>query len=196
MVRRLTASCPKNCRKTAPSVLLRLQQLCWLWIMAPVKHCFHSTRTQCPACRQLRLTIWKISSFAISWTSSRHWATKVRCVRFCWVSGHCGIEGDEKVDHLTKEILDHGIGPLTTVHYADLKPLVNSYIHQEVHIKLDVSIHGRHLCFVKLRIGHTKPTKSRYLPRGRAIDNLPVLWLDSDHRTHAPEVHSVTTKSW
>ena len=66
---------------------------------------------------------------------------KGTCVRFCWVPSHCGIEGNEVVDQLAKETLDHEINPLTTVHYADLKPLVNSYIKQEVQTKRDVSIH-------------------------------------------------------
>ena len=103
-------------------------------------------------------------------------------VRFCWVPSHCGIEGNKIVDQLAKETLDHVIDPLATVHYADLKPVVNSYIQQEVKIKWDVSIHGRDLYLLKptlgppkkfkhltraeevvitrLRIGHTKATKS------------------------------------
>ena len=113
---------------------------------------------------------------------------KGTCVRFCWVPSHCGIEGNEVVDQLAKETLDQDINPLTTVHYADLKRLVNSYIKQEVQTKWDVSIHGRHLYLVKptlgppkkfqhltraeevvitrLRIGHTKATKSPILSRG------------------------------
>ena len=102
----------------------------------------------------------------------------------------CGIEGNEIVDQLAKETLDHGIDPLTTVHFADLRPLVNSYIQhqQEVQIKWGVSIHGRDLYLLKptlrppkrfrhltrakevvitrLRIGHTKATKSHILSRG------------------------------
>ena len=49
---------------------------------------------------------------------------------------HCGIEGDEIVDQLAKGTLDHDIDPLTTVRYADLKPMVNSYFQQEVQIKM------------------------------------------------------------
>ena len=71
---------------------------------------------------------------------------------------------------------------------ADLKPLVNSCIQQEVQIKWDVSIHARDLYLLKptlgppkrfrhltraeevvitwLRIGHTKATKSHILSRG------------------------------
>ena len=96
---------------------------------------------------------------------------------------HCGI-----VDQLAKEALDHDIDPLTTVHFADLRPLVNSYTQQKVQIKWDVSIHGRDLYLLKptlgppkrfrhltraeevvitrLRIGHTKVTKSHILSRG------------------------------
>ena len=110
-------------------------------------------------------------------------------VRFCWVPSHCGIGGNERVDQLAKETLDHDIDPLTTVHYADLKPVVNSYIQQEVQIKWDVSIHGRDLYLLKptlgpprkfkhlaraeevvitrLGIGHTKATKSHILSRGQ-----------------------------
>ena len=113
---------------------------------------------------------------------------KGTCVRFCWVPSHCGIEGNEIVDQLAKETLDHDRDPLTTVHFADLKPLVNSYIQQEVQIKWDVSIHGRDLYLLKptlgpskrfrhltraeevvitrLRIGHTKATKSHILSQG------------------------------
>ena len=120
-------------------------------------------------------------------TSSGHWATKA-CVCFCWVPSHCGIKGNEIVDQLAKDTLDHDIDPLTTVHYADLKPLVMSYIQQDVQTKWDVSIRGRDLYLVKqtleppkkfqhltraeqvvitwLRIRHPKATKSHILSRG------------------------------
>ena len=109
-------------------------------------------------------------------------------VRFCWIPSHCGIEGNEKVDQSAKESLDHDIDPLARVHYADLKPLINSYIQQLVQIKWDVAVHGRDLYLLKptlgplkkfqyltraeevvitrLRIGHTKATKSHILSRG------------------------------
>ena len=113
---------------------------------------------------------------------------KGTCVHFCWVPSHCGIEGNEIVDQLAKGALDHDTDSLTTVHYAYLKPLVNSYIKQEVQTQWDASIHGRDLYLVKptlgppkksqhltrtedvvitwLRIGHTKATKSHILSRG------------------------------
>ena len=49
-------------------------------------------------------------------------------VRFCWIPSHCGIEGNERVNQLAKETLDQDIDPLASVHYTDLKPLVNCYI--------------------------------------------------------------------
>ena len=87
----------------------------------------------------------------------------------------------------SNETLDHDIDPLTTVRFADLKPLVHSYIQPEEQIKWDVSIHDKDLYLLKptlgppkrfrhltraevvitrLRIGHTKATKSHILSRG------------------------------
>ena len=112
---------------------------------------------------------------------------KGTCVRFCWVPSHCDIEGNEIVDQLAKETIDQDKDSLTTVHFADLKPLVD--IQQEVQTKWDASIHGRDLYLLKpilgppkifrhltraeevvitrLRIGHTKATKSHILSRGQ-----------------------------
>ena len=102
-------------------------------------------------------------------------------VRFFWIPSHCGIEGNERVDQLAKETLDHNIDPLATVYHADLKPLVNSYIQQLVQTKWEVAVHSRDLYHLKkfqhltraeevvitrLRIGHTKATKAHILFRG------------------------------
>ena len=109
-------------------------------------------------------------------------------VRFCWVPSHCGIDGNERVDQLAKETLDQDIDPLASVHYTDMKPLVNSYIQKLVQTKWDIAVHGRDLYLVKptlgppkkfqhltraeevvitrLRIDHTKATKSHILSRG------------------------------
>ena len=95
---------------------------------------------------------------------------------------------NERVDQLAKETLDQDIDPLANVHYTDMKPLVNSYIQKLVQTKWDVAVHGRDLNLVKptlgpptkfqhltraeevvitrLRIGHTKATKSHILSRG------------------------------
>ena len=88
-------------------------------------------------------------------------------VRFCWIPSNCGIEGNKRVDQLAKETLDHDIDLLTSVHYADLKPLVNSYIQQwsvtvhgkwsvAVHGKWSVAVHGRDLYLLKLTLGPHK----------------------------------------
>ena len=108
--------------------------------------------------------------------------------RFCWIPSHCGIGGNERVDQLAKETVNQDIDPLASFNYTDLKPLVNSYIQKLVQTKWDVAVHGRDLYLVKstldkpkkfqhltraeevvitrLRIGHTKATKSHILSRG------------------------------
>ena len=80
------------------------------------------------------------------------------------------------------------IDPLASVHHTEMKPLVNSYIQKLVQTKWDVAAHGRDLYLVKptlrpakkfqhltraeevvitrLRIGHTKATKSHILSQG------------------------------
>ena len=49
-----------------------------------------------------------------------------------FIPSHCGTEGNERVDQIAKETLDQDIDLLASVHYADLKPMVNSYIQQLV----------------------------------------------------------------
>ena len=107
-------------------------------------------------------------------------------VRFCREPSHCGIDGNGIVDQLAKEPLDQDIDPLAGAHYTDMKPLVNS-IQNLVQTKWDVAVHGKDLYLVKpthgppkkfqhltgaeevvitrLRIGHTKATKSHILSR-------------------------------
>ena len=63
-------------------------------------------------------------------------------VRFCWIPIHCGIEGNERVDQLAKETLDQDIDPLASIHFTDLKPLVNAYIQQSVQTEWDVAVQG------------------------------------------------------
>ena len=75
--------------------------------------------------------------------------------RFCWVPSHCGIDGNERVDQLAKETLERDIDPLASVHYTDMKPLVNSYIQKLVQTKWDVAVHGRDL-FCETNAGATE----------------------------------------
>ena len=57
---------------------------------------------------------------------------------------------------LAKETIDHDIDPVASVHNADLKTLVNSYIRQLVHIKWDVAVHGRNRYLFKPTLGPLK----------------------------------------
>ena len=138
-------------------------------------------------------------------------------VRFCWVPSHCDIDGNERVDQLAKETLDQDIDPLASVHYTDMKPLVNSYIQKLVQTKWDVAVHGRDLYLVKptlgapkkfrhltkaeevvitrLRIGHTKATKSHILSRGPPT-GCHHCGQNTDHRPHAAGVCIVAGMSW
>ena len=90
-------------------------------------------------------------------------------------------------DQLAKDTLDHDTDSQASVHYADLKPLVNYHIQQLVRIKWGVAVYGRDLYLLKptlgppknfknltraeefvitrLQIGHTKATKSKISSR-------------------------------
>ena len=79
-------------------------------------------------------------------------------VRFCWVPSHCGIEGNDIVDQLAKKTLNQDIDLLTAAHFADLKPLVNSYIQQEVQIKTpNWPYQGRKILFLVPRTTNCLP---------------------------------------
>ena len=160
----------------------------YYWLMGPVHHdvvvysdsmsCLQATEgedTENPFICHIMNMLWSLSD-------------KGTYVRFCWIPSHCGIGGYEKVNQLAKESLDQDIDPLVSVHYTDLKPLVNSYIHQLVQTKWDVAVHGRDIYHMKptlglpnkfkhltraeevvitrLWIGHAKATKSHILSRG------------------------------
>ena len=55
------------------------------------------------------------------------------------------------------------IDPLTRLHYADLKPLFNSYIQHLNQIMWDVSVHGRDRYLLEPTLG--PPNKFQYLAR-------------------------------
>ena len=182
----------KTCQTTAPSLQLRPTAISlalnYYQHMSPVHHdvvvysdsmsCLQAIEgedTENPFICHIMNLLWLLSD-------------KGTHVRFCWIPSHCGIEGNERVDQLAKETLDQDIDPLASVHYTDMKPLVNSYIQKFVQTKWDVAVHGRDLYLVKptfeppkkfqhltraeevvitqLRIGHTKATKSHILSRG------------------------------
>ena len=83
------------------------------------------------------------------------------------VPSHCCIDGNERVDQLAKEPLDQDIDPLASIHYTDMKPLVNSYIQKLVHTKYDVAVHGRDLYLVKPTLG--PPKKFQHLTRAEEV---------------------------
>ena len=134
-------------------------------------------------------------------------------VRFCWVPSHCGIDGNERVDQIAKETLDQDIGPLASVHYTDMKPLVNSYIQKLVQTKWDAAVHGRDLLSCETNTGATEevpapnlswsgcnhPT-SNWPYQGhqilylvpRTTNWLPPLWSNTDHWPYAAVVCIVT----
>ena len=113
------------------------------------------------------------------------------------------------MDQPAKETPDHDIDQLTTVHYADLKPLVNSYILQEVQIKRSVSPETN----TKTTQGISTPDQSwggcdnptpNWPYQGhkipyivpRTTNCLPALWPDSDNWAYTSGMYSVATKSW
>ena len=88
-------------------------------------------------------------------------------VRFCWVPSHRGIDGNETADRLAKEALEQEVDPRLKIHYADLKPLVNTYIQSLAQTRWDVSVHGRDLYLLKPNLG--PPKKCGYLTRGEEV---------------------------
>ena len=122
----------------------------------------------------------------MSWACSGHWTTRTHV--FVSAGYQATVVWNDRVDKLAKETLRQDIDPLTSVHNTDMKPLVIPYIQKLVQTKWDVALHGRDLYLVKptlgppkkfhhltrtekvvitrLRIGHTKATKSHILSRG------------------------------
>ena len=214
MVRRPAASCPKiifAAEATAISLALNYYQH-----MGPVQHdvvvysdsmsCFQAIDgedTKNPFICHIMNLLWSLSD-------------KGTHVRFCWVPSHCGIDGNERVDQLAKETIDQDIDPMASIHYTDMKPLVNSYIQKLVQTKWDIAVYGRDLCLVKptlgppkkfqhltraeevvitrLRFGHTKATKSHILSRGPPTGCHH--WSNTDHWPYAAGVCTVTGMSW
>ena len=121
-------------------------------------------------------------------------------VRSCWVPSHCGIEVNEIVDQLAKETLDQDVDPLATVHSADLKPVVNSYIQQEVQIKWDVFIHDRDLYLLKQTLGPPKKFKHPTRAEEVAITRLRLATPKPQYHTSCPEdrqlLVSIVARLW
>ena len=122
------------------------------------------------------------------------------------------------MDQLAKETVGQDIDPLTSVHYTDLKPLVNSYIHLMVQTKWDVAVHGRDLYLSReTNIGTSKKIPafnqswrgcnhltSNWSYKGhkvpyvvpRTADCLSPLRSNTEHWPYPPGVCSITWMSW
>ena len=112
-------------------------------------------------------------------------------VRFCSIPSHCDIEGNERVDQLAKETHDQDIDPLASIHYTDMKELVNSYIQKWGQTKWDVAVHGRDLYIVKPTLGPSPPN-----PISWYFDRWLFATIMVKHWPFAPGVYSVTGMSW
>ena len=138
-------------------------------------------------------------------------------MRFCWMPSHCGIDGNERVDQLAKETLDHDINPLVGC------PLCRSettgqLLHPAAGSnQVGCSCTWQRSLFRKTNTGATEeipalyqswrgcnhPTSNRpykgpqvpYLVP-RTTDYLSPLWSNTDHWQYAPRMCSVTGMSW
>ena len=75
-------------------------------------------------------------------------------VRFSWLSSQYGFGGNEIVDQLANETSHYDIYPLSCVHYADLKPRVNSCVPQVAQVV--ESAQGMELYLLKVILSRTK----------------------------------------
>ena len=114
-----------------------------------------------------------------------------------------------------KKSLDQDIDPLASVHYTDMKALVNSYIQKLGQIKWDVAVHGRDLYLVKPTLGPPKkfqhqswrgcdhptsnwPYQGHQIPYlvPRTANWLSPLWSNTDHWPYAAGLCIVTGMLW
>ena len=116
--RMLTKRLPNNSTIFAAEATAITLALNYYWYMGPIQHdvivysdsmsCLQAIEgkdTETHLICQIMNLLWALSD------------TKGVRVCFWWVPSHCGIEGNEIMDQLAKETLDHDIDSLTTVHY-------------------------------------------------------------------------------
>ena len=157
------ATSSQDCQATATSLLLKLWPSLWHWTIigtwAKLGMIWLSIPTPCLLCNHFSLKTQITLAFVTPCTSAGLWTTKAHMFVFCSIPCQCGIEGNERVDQLTKDTLDHDIGTLANVFCADLKPLVNTYMHEFVQTRWDVSGHGKYLYLLKPTLG-PPPTRT------------------------------------
>ena len=136
--------------------------------------------THGPSSSRCNSLLWLHVLFAVSWgwrdrqplylpSHELFWFLRGKGtrVRYCWIPGHCGFEGNETVDQLAKATIDQDIEPLASLHYTPLKPLVNSYIQQFVQFKWDVAVYGRYPYLVKPTL--RPPKEFQHLSRAEEV---------------------------
>ena len=105
-------------------------------------------------------------------------------VRFCWVPSHCGIDGNWRVDQLANKTLDQDIDPRVSKCPLYRYETTGQLLHSEVGSnqvgcsctflkptlgppkKFQHLTKAEEVVITRLRIGHTKATKSHILSRG------------------------------
>ena len=109
-------------------------------------------------------------------------------IKFCWISGHCGITGNEKADKIAKDHIPHKIYEVKTP-YSDLKPRISQYVNSLFQTKLDVCVEINEsflpslkmysdnrkddIILTRLRIGHSRLTHKHYLANVNPPECIP-----------------------
>ena len=135
-------------------------------------------------------------------------------VRFCWIPSHCGLDGNERVDQLAKETFIQDNNPLASVHYTNMKPLVNSDIGSN---QVGCSCTWQRTLSCETNTGATNeipapnqswkgcnhatsnwPYQGHQIPYlvPRTADWLSLLWSNTDHWLYAPGVCIATGMLW
>ena len=121
MVRQPATACPNDCQTTAPSLLLRLQQSLWHWTFTDMCPDHHDVvvYSDSMSCWQASMSCWQAIEggdtenpfvchiMSLLWLLS----DKGTHVHLCCIQSHCGIEGNERVDQLGKDTVNHDIDP-------------------------------------------------------------------------------------
>ena len=135
---------------------------------------------------------------------------------FCWIPSHCGIDGNERVDQLAKETLDHdrSSGGCPQCRFETTGQLLHPAAGSN---QVGCSCTWQRSLFRKTNTGATEeipalnqswrgcnhltsnqPNKGHLVPYlvPRTADCLSPLWSNTDHWPYAPGVCSVTGMSW